>query len=47
MEEARPKLDLSGVNLADLTLALEDHSEDRTWRTGSTWGECTCRVAAA
>jgi hypothetical protein len=25
-------LDLSAVNLADLALALEDHSEDQTWR---------------
>jgi hypothetical protein len=32
MEEARPKLDLSAVNLADVALALEDHSEDQTWR---------------
>jgi hypothetical protein len=32
MEEARLKLDLSVVNLADLALALEDRSEDQTWR---------------
>ena len=32
MEETRPLLDLSAVNLADLALALEDHSEDPTWR---------------
>jgi hypothetical protein len=32
MEEARPKLDLSAVDLADVALALEDHSEDQTWR---------------
>jgi hypothetical protein len=32
MEEARPMLELSAVNLADLALALEDHSEDQTWR---------------
>jgi hypothetical protein len=32
MEEARPTLDLSAVNLADLALALEDHSEEHSWR---------------
>ena len=32
MEDAWPMLDLSAINLADLALALEDHSEDQTWR---------------
>lgn len=32
MEEAPPILELSAVNLADLALALEDHSEEQSWR---------------
>ena len=32
MEDAWPMLDLSAINLADLARALEDHSEDQTWR---------------
>lgn len=32
MDEGRRILDLSAVNLADLALALEDHSEEQTWR---------------
>jgi uncharacterized protein UPF0158 len=31
MEEAPPILELSAVNLADLALALEDHSEEQSW----------------
>jgi hypothetical protein len=31
MEEASPTLELSAVNLADLALALEDHSEEQSW----------------
>jgi hypothetical protein len=32
MDEARPMLDFSALNLADLALALEDHSEEQSWR---------------
>ena len=32
MEHARSTLDLSAVNLADLALALEDHSSEQSWR---------------
>lgn len=32
MEDTWPMLDLSAINLADLALALEDHSEEQTWR---------------
>jgi hypothetical protein len=32
MEETRPLLDPSAVNLADLALARQDHSEDQTRR---------------
>jgi hypothetical protein len=32
MEASRHQLDLSAVSLADLALALEDHSDEQSWR---------------